>query len=78
MDDLAIKLQDAFPKGGHRGGRKFCIGWTRGMWYFRLFGCGLHVKDFRKARLLFSEREYGVVKKPILIVGYWKIKVLKP
>lgn len=64
--------------GGQRGPRWAFVGWGTGCWYFRIFGYGLHFKDWRKRTLMFSEREFVHVGKPILIVGYWWIKFLKP
>jgi hypothetical protein len=54
------------------------IVWHNSVFFFRVFGYGLHFKDFRKGELLFSQRNFFIVKKPVLIVGYWIIKILKP
>jgi hypothetical protein len=48
--------------------------WSPGYFYFRLFGYGLHFKDSRKARLLFSERSGRNGKR----IGSWIVKILKP
>lgn len=54
------------------------IVWHGAIFYFRVFGYGLLFKDFRKGDLLFSQRNFFIVKKPVLIVGYWIIKILTP
>lgn len=66
-------------KSGQYGNKWAFFCWTtNGIWYFRLFGYGLHFKDWRKSPLPFSQREFVSVGKPVLIVGYWFIKALKP
>ena len=47
---------------------------TKGMWWFRIFGYGLHCKDVKIYPLLFSEREGH---KKYLKIGRWIIKWLK-
>lgn len=49
-----------------------------GMFWFRIFGYGLHFKNWKKNDLLFSERYFWTVKKRVLIVGFVIVKVLKP
>lgn len=53
----------------------FCYHRSKGYFWFRLFGYGLHVKDSTITPMLFSERN-GYTK--YLKVGKWKIKILKP
>lgn len=55
--------------------RKFFYYRQDGMFWFRVFGYGLHIKDTTRHALLFSER-YGHTKK--LLIGKWCIKVLVP
>lgn len=48
---------------------------SNGYLWFRIFGYGLHFKNYKKTGLLFSER-YGYVK--TLKIFNWSIKILKP
>jgi hypothetical protein len=45
-----------------------------GLWWFRIFGYGLHWKDTRIHPLIFSERN-GLTK--TLQIGHWSFKWLK-
>jgi hypothetical protein len=46
---------------------------SRGVWWFRLLGRGVSVKDTKAYPLLFSERN-GFVKR--IQIGKWSIKYL--
>ena len=46
-----------------------------GLWWFRVFGYGVHCKDHRRHPALFSERN-GFVK--VVHVGHWCFKWLTP
>lgn len=45
------------------------------MFWFRIFGYGVHGKDIVKHEPLFSERN-GYVK--FIQIGKWRFKILKP
>jgi len=45
-----------------------------GLFWFRLFGYGISIKDLNKQRLYFSER-YGYTKH--LIIGNYSVAILK-
>ena len=48
---------------------------TKGLWWFRIYGKGIHWKDSRLFRPLFSERNgYGP---RLLKLGHWCFKVLR-
>ena len=46
---------------------------SKGMWWFRLFGYGIHAKDLRTHDLMFSERN-GYRKR--LTLGNWSLRFL--
>jgi hypothetical protein len=46
-----------------------------GLWWFRVFGYGLHAKDVRRHPLLFSERR-GLTR--ALRLGPWRVGALTP
>lgn len=48
---------------------------AKGIWWFRVFGYGLHWKDTRAHPLLFSQRA-GFRKG--FILGSWRFEFLKP
>lgn len=48
---------------------------SKGLWWFRIFGYGVHWKSLKTHPLLFSER-YGYTKK--LLIGNWCFGILKP
>lgn len=75
MNDNPFKTE-----GGQWGNKYAFFAWYKdhGIRYFRIFGYGLMFKDWRNKLLLFSDREFVSIGKPVLIVGYWIIKVLKP
>ena len=47
---------------------------TDGLWWFRIFGYGLHGKNFKKHKLLFSERN-GY--RTCIFLGNWIFRILK-
>ena len=47
----------------------------KGLFWFRIFGYGLHIKDTKRHQLMFSERN-GLTK--YWKVGVWIVRVLKP
>lgn len=55
--------------------RIFCGYKTDGMFWFRVFGYGLHGKNIAKHELTFSERN-GYQKR--FTIGSWSFKFLKP
>jgi len=73
MDNLDSYVSDLKIKGN----KYIFYGTCSGQFWFRVFGYGLLIKDFRKSPPLFSDREYAKVGKPILIIGYCIIKTLK-
>jgi len=56
----------------------FCYYKFTGIFWFRIFGYGLVIKDWRKDYPLFSERNFADLGKPILYIGYYIIRILKP
>lgn len=46
---------------------------TGGLLWFRLFGKGLHIKDVRRHRLIFSQRTTWL---PLLSIGNWQVRWL--
>lgn len=59
------------------GPRWAWIGMAPGMFWFRIFGYGLHFKNWKKNEPLFSERYFWMAGKRVLIVGFVIVKVLK-
>jgi hypothetical protein len=53
----------------------FCCCKANGLFWFRVFGYGLHFKNIKKRFLLFSERN-GYRKR--LQIGNWSIRTLVP
>jgi len=53
--------------------RVFSYHKEKGFIWFRIFGYGMCIKDWRIIKPLFSERNYEEVKKPIYIIGYYII-----
>ena len=58
---------------------EFCSAWltahiSKGIWWFRIFGYGIHWKNINIYPPLFSER-YGYSKK--LKIGFWYFGILK-
>lgn len=49
--------------------------WTPGIFWFRVFGYGVHMKDTTRHRLLFSERNGFCWR---LVIGRWSFRLLIP
>jgi hypothetical protein len=56
----------------------FCCYKLTGNFWFRIFGYGLAIKDWRKSSLSFRQRNFVILKKPILYIGYYIIEILTP
>jgi len=55
--------------------RPFFYHYERGLFFFRLFGYGIHVKDISRFRQYFSERN-GYKRR--LMIGNYAVSILKP
>lgn len=53
-----------------------CSKWDGGLWV-RVLGWGFHLKDTRKHRLYFSERN-GITKHWMVFGGPWSLALLRP
>lgn len=62
------------------GSRWAFICWAPGYFYFRVFGYGLHFKNWIQHGLLFSERMriQTYPQQPIWIFGNWIVRRLRP
>lgn len=49
--------------------------YIKGFFWFRIFGYGVVIKDFKKYGLIFSDRNHLTKR---LIIGNYIIKILKP
>lgn len=56
----------------------FCYHVYNYSFWFRIFGYGLVIKNWKKVGLTFSERNFEQIGLPIYIIGYYIIKGLKP